>query len=139
MTRTGAGVVWLGLVCVMTVAAQKPEPARTDPETLEGLERQLVAAIGARDLTTYDRLVADDYVVVNASGEETTKAQVMARYRSGERGYTAVVSARTDGLRHEGGRDVPNRVRYLRVYARRNAEWRAVAQMSTPMGEATGR
>jgi hypothetical protein len=35
---------------------------------VEQIERRLVAAISAVDLSSYDRLVADDYVVVQASG-----------------------------------------------------------------------
>jgi hypothetical protein len=72
----------------------------------------------------------------------------MASYRSGARRYkdfvisevkahlfgdTAVVAARTTGLRREGDRDVPNNVRYVRVYAKRQGEWRAVTQMATPI------
>jgi ketosteroid isomerase-like protein len=115
---------------------------------VEQIERRLVAAISAVDLPTYDQLVADDYVVVQASGVELTKAEVMASYRSGARRYkdliisevkahlfgdTAVVAARTTGLRREGDREVPNNVRYVRVYARRQGKWRAVAQMATPI------
>ena len=37
-------------------------------------------------------------------------------------GDTGVVTAKTKGFRREGGRDVPNRVRYIRVYARRSGE-----------------
>jgi hypothetical protein len=72
----------------------------------------------------------------------------MASYRTGARKYTnlaildvearifgdtGVVTAKTKGFRREGGRDVPNRVRYIRVYARRNGEWIAVAQMAAPL------
>jgi hypothetical protein len=35
-------------------------------------------------------------------------------------------------MRKEGGNEVPNRVRYIRVFARRAGEWRAVSQMATP-------
>jgi hypothetical protein len=67
----------------------------------------------------------------------------MASYRSGARRYkdldisevkaylfgdTAVVAARTTGLRREGDHDVHNNVRYIRVYAKRQGEWRAVTQ-----------
>jgi hypothetical protein len=48
---------------------------------------------------------------------------------------TAIVSARTLGMRKEGGREVPNRVRHIRVFARRGGEWRAVLQMATPAQE----
>ena len=30
---------------------------------------------------------------------------------------------------------MPNRVRYLRVYARRQGQWKAVSQMSTPVAD----
>ena len=48
-------------------------------------------------------------------------------------GETAVVSARTLGSRIEEGRETPNRVRYLRVWAKRDGAWRAVLQMAVPL------
>jgi ketosteroid isomerase-like protein len=112
---------------------------------VESLERELVAAIGRGDLETYDRIVAEDYVAQTVAGETITKEQAMASYRSGARGYrdleifdvrcrvsgdTAVVFARTKGFRVENGRESENRVRYVRVYARRGGAWKAVAQMA---------
>ena len=47
-----------------------------------------MAAIGRGDLATYDRIVADDYVAFPATGEEATKAEILASYRSGARKYT---------------------------------------------------
>jgi ketosteroid isomerase-like protein len=139
---------------VLTAAAE-PAPwtwqatsAGADATLVEQIERQLVAAIAALDMAVYDRIVADDYVVVRPDGSEMTKAQVMAAYRSGEQGYTdlaidevrvhvfgdtAILSARTSGLRREKGADVPNRVRYLRVFARRDGRWRPVARMAAPL------
>ncbi len=134
-------VLLVGLAFPAAAGAGPADPA----PAVERLERELVAAIARGDLATYDRLVADDYVVFEASGREITKAEVLDSYRSGTRRYTdleifdvrsrvfgdtAVVSARTKGLRQEGDRDVPNRVRYIRVYARRDGRWRAVTQMS---------
>jgi ketosteroid isomerase-like protein len=128
------------------VAAQTEDAAR-----LEALERELVAAIARKDLATYDRIVADDYAVQDVSGKSITKPEIMASYRDGTRGYreltiydvvarvygdTAVVSARTRGFRVEDGREVENRVRYIRVYARRGGSWKAVAQMAAPESEA---
>jgi ketosteroid isomerase-like protein len=117
---------------------------------VEQLERDLIAAIGRGDLTTYDRIVADDYVAFEASGKTSPKAEILASYRSGARKYTdltifdvegrvfgdtAVVTAKTKGFRREGDKDVPNRVRYIRVYAKRSGQWRAVAQMAAPIPE----
>jgi ketosteroid isomerase-like protein len=123
-------------------------PARDAAREVERLERDLVAAIGRGDLAAYDRIVADDYVAFLPDGGESSKPEILASYRSGARRYTgleifdvkarvfgetAVVSAKTKGFRWEAGRDVPNRVRYIRVFAKRNGRWRAVAQMSAPL------
>jgi ketosteroid isomerase-like protein len=138
----------LGLFFVLGAAAM-PAPA-DGPREVEALERELVAAIGSGDLATYDRIVADDYVAFEASGKTTPKKDIMESYRSGARHYTnleifdvegrvfgdtAVVSAKTKGLRKEGDRDVANRVRYIRVFARRDGRWRAVAQMASRLEE----
>ena len=111
------------------------------------LEHELVRAIGAGDLAAYDRLVADDYVTVRATGDQT-KAQVVDGYRAGRLafrgldltdvqtrvlGETAVVWASTLGTRVEDGRETANRVRYLRVWAKRDGAWRAVLQMAVPL------
>jgi homoserine O-acetyltransferase len=114
---------------------------------VEARERALVRAIGAGDLSTYDRLVADDYVALRNAGDQT-KAQVIDGYRAGKLAYrglditdvavrvlgeTAVVSARTLGSRIEDGRESPNRVRYIRVWSKRDGGWRAVLQMAVPL------
>jgi homoserine O-acetyltransferase/O-succinyltransferase len=111
------------------------------------LERELLRAIGSGDLAAYDRLVADDYVAVRAAGDQT-KAQVVDGYRAGQLAFkglditnvetrvlgdTAVVWASTLGTRVEDGREQPNRVRYLRVWSRRDGAWRAVLQMAVPL------
>jgi len=114
---------------------------------VEARERALVRAIGSGDLQAYDRLVAEDYVALRTAGDQT-KAQVIDGYRAGKLSYrglditdvavrvlddTAVVSARTLGNRVEDGRESPNRVRYLRVWAKRDGAWRAVLQMAVPL------
>lgn len=130
------------------LSAQQSAPSPlNEVARVEQLERDLVAAIATKDLATSDRLVADDYAVMDSSGKTITKPEIMAGYRSGERGYrdltiydvhgrvygdTAVVVARTRGFRVEEGKESPNRVRYMRVFARRGGTWKAVAQMSAP-------
>ena len=148
MTTKGR-LLLLALVLGASAAALASPDDANDPAALE---RRLVEAIAKGDLTTYDRIVADDYVVFDAAGKTTTKSEVMASYRSGSRKYTdltiydveshvfgdtAVVAAKTRGMRRENGRDVPNRVRYVRVFARRDGVWRAVSQMAAPMPEET--
>lgn len=135
----------LALLLALPGAAAEPKDAVGD---VERLERELVAAIAKTDLATYDRIVADDYIAFQASGKESTKQEILASYRAGTIHYTgleifdvrgrvfgdtAVVSARTKGFRREGDHDVPNNVQYIRVYARRDGRWRAVAQKAAPV------
>lgn len=62
-----------------------PTPARGAAREVERLERDLVAAIGRGDLTTYARIVADDYVAFLPEGGESSKAEILASSRSGGR------------------------------------------------------
>ncbi len=142
--RPGHGIVLMLLLAIPAAAAPAEDPVRQ----VESLERELVGAIAKTDLAAYDRIVADDYVAIEPSGKENAKADILASYRAGTRRYTnleifdvrgrvfgdtAIVGARTKGMRREGGRDVPNNVHYIRVYARRDGRWRAVAQKSSPV------
>jgi homoserine O-acetyltransferase/O-succinyltransferase len=127
-------------------AAPAPVPDAAAAE-VEARERELIAAIGGRDLAAYQRLVAEDYVVLRPSGNQT-RADVIRDYQAAALGYrdlgirdvdvrtfgdTAVLSAWTTGTRIEQGRESPNRVRYLRVWTRRDGAWRAVLQMAAPL------
>jgi ketosteroid isomerase-like protein len=140
----------LPVLLLARVLAPLPAAAEEPARQVEQLERDLVSAIGRGDLQTYDRIVADDYVAFEASGRTSPKAEILASYRSGARKYTdltifdvegrvfgdtAVVTAKTKGFRREGDKDVPNRVRYIRVYAKRGGQWRAVSQMAAPVPE----
>jgi len=137
-------------------AAQPPSaaPGSAAASEVERVERELVAAIVNADLVTYDRILADDYVAYTVTGQESTKREIMASYRAGTRRYlslsisdvkvrvfgeTAILSARTSGMRvEEGSAPVPNTVRYFRVFTRRNGVWRAVMQMVTPLPPSPG-
>jgi ketosteroid isomerase-like protein len=141
-------ILWCAAATAAGAQDASPSPAPAAAAEVERLERELVRAIEALDLETYDRIVADDYVVVGMSGTETTKAEVMASYRSGDRQYpgleisevrayvfgdTAIVAARASGFRQEREVRTVNNVRYVRVFARRDGRWRAVAQMAAPL------
>jgi uncharacterized protein (TIGR02246 family) len=147
-SAAGAVIVMLLSAAPALAAAQTPAPQPPAAQEIERVERELIRAITGRDLPAYDRLVADDYVALTVEGKETTKAEVMASYKAGTRQYAgleihdvkvrlfgdaAVLSARTTGFRVENGQQVPNIVRYVRVYARRDGQWRAVMQMAAPI------
>ena len=149
-TRGHGTHTWAALWKQELVAFLAAPPAGRALDTaaeVRRLEHELVGAIGSGDLAAYDRLVADDYVALRATGDQT-KAQVMDGYRARRLafrgldvtdldvrllGETAIVSARTLGTRVEDGRETENRVRYLRVWAKRERAWRAVLQMAVPL------
>jgi ketosteroid isomerase-like protein len=141
-----AVLVVIGIVAVVTASASTRDDADVARE-IERLEQQLITAIEAKDFATYQRLVADDYIAIGANGE-TTRAQAIDSYRSGDLslpalkiaeihvhvyGDTATINARTYGDRVEKGKTTPNRVRYMRVWMRRQGQWRAIAQMARPL------
>jgi ketosteroid isomerase-like protein len=153
MNRTLVGFSMVLLLAAAALPCRGVAPAEDEAAAVERLERDLVAAIARTDLLRYGQIVADDYVVFDASGKELTKREIVESYRSGTRRYsgleiydvharvfgdTAVVTARTRGFRHEEDRDVPNRVRYIRVYSRRAGRWQAVTQMSAPLADEAG-
>jgi ketosteroid isomerase-like protein len=139
-----ATVVILALAELAGPAAAEP-PSNSAAAAVERVERELVAAIAAGDLATYDRIVADDYVAYSDTGAALIKPAIMASYRAGTRKYlalavsdvkvrvfgdTAIFSGTTSGTRIEdGGKPVPNHVRYFRVFVRRQGQWRAVMQI----------
>jgi ketosteroid isomerase-like protein len=155
-TRTSAAPATAAPTAAATPANTAPPAAPTQDRTavdpnvareIERLEQQLITAIEAKDFATYQNLVAEDYVAVGAAGEQT-RAQAIEAYRSGALslpglkigdikvhvyGDTAMISARTFGDRVEKGKSVPNRVRYMRIWMKRQGRWRAVAQMARPL------
>ncbi len=136
-----------GAAAAMAVGSATPRDDAGVAAEIERLEQQLITAIEAKDFATYQRLVAEDYIAIGANGE-TTRAQAMESYRSGALslpglkigeihvhvyGDTATINARTFGDRVESGKTVPNRVRYMRVWMKRQGQWRAIAQMARPL------
>ena len=128
-----------------SAGAAVPGAPATAAAEVERVERELVAAISAGDMAAYDRIVANDYVAYSDTGAALTKPEIIASYRTGARKYlalavgdvkvrvfgnTAIFSGHTSGTRIEdGGKPVPNRVRYFRVFVRRQGQWRAVMQI----------
>ncbi len=91
---------------------------------------------------TVDRLLADDYLGISANGTLETKADELARRRTGSLnitqldlsdikvriyGDTAVVTSKAELVGKNGDRDISGRYRYTRVYSNRMGQWRIVS------------
>jgi ketosteroid isomerase-like protein len=63
-------------------AQQESENSRSEQEVRQTIEKYRTALL-QRDLAALEKIWADDYVFVNASGEVLTKAQRLANAKSG--------------------------------------------------------
>jgi ketosteroid isomerase-like protein len=109
---------------------------------IEGLELDWREAQLTNNVSAVDRLLADDYLGISSNGTLETKADELARRRSGTLhitrlelsdikvriyGDTAVVTSRADLVGKSGDRDISGRYRYTRVYSNRDGQWRIVS------------
>ncbi len=148
------GIILFSLLLAATAA--DPARAQGGPEqAAEGeirkLEVQFNEAIIKADLKAFDRLMADDFTHTNQSGKFRTKAQWLANHKPGRSAYdafevddltvraygdTAVVTARsTPKGRDSKGQPITGQFRFLRVWAKRDGRWQAVAFQGTRIAE----
>jgi ketosteroid isomerase-like protein len=120
-------------------------------QQIQDLEKQINAAVVSGDLHVFERLLADDFTHTNQSGIFRTKAQWLANHKPGQSPYvaydvddlkirlygdTAVVTACTTPKgRDSKGSPITGRYRYLRVWAKRDGQWRAVAFQGTRISQ----
>jgi ketosteroid isomerase-like protein len=143
-------LVIFGLICAASFAAgqtmnQKANRDRGVEQELRKLETHWQEALTQRDVTMLDQLMADDYVLTTVSGEVVNKARVLAEVKSANvaadvHNTEVVVRVYRDvaivtGLVLISGKfndkDVSTRSRYIKVYVKRQAQWRVVAAQAT--------
>jgi ketosteroid isomerase-like protein len=142
-----AGALWsLGLITRGDEAIVAGPEQRAEQQ-IRDLEGEINAAVVSADLQVFERLLADDFTHTNQSGVFRTKAQWLANHKPGRSPYdayevddlkirvyadTAVVTARTTPKgRDSKGKPITGQYRYLRVWAKRDGQWRAVAFQGT--------
>ena len=126
-------------------------PEQGAEQQIRDLERQINAAVVSGGLHVFERLLADDFTHTNQSGIFRTKAQWLANHKPGQSPYvaydvddmnirvygdTAVVTVRTTPKgRDSKGNSITGQYRYLRVWARWDGQWRAVAFQGTRIAQ----
>jgi ketosteroid isomerase-like protein len=140
------------LVVAMLVAASSfvfSQPTRSganqkgnDEQAVRKLLNELYAALGRNDAAALDRIYADDYTLVNESGELTTKAPRLAAIKSGELKYesvgfdelnlrlygqTAVATYRGTNKFQFKGQDVGGQFRVTVTLVKIKGRWQVVA------------
>jgi ketosteroid isomerase-like protein len=133
------------LAAWMTVDSQQMPKAQkhTSRHEIDQLEDTWRNAILKSNLTAMDRLLADDYLAITASGLVQTKAQTLANLKSGRihlaslnvsdrkvrfYGRTAVVTSLAVVQATTDDSDISGNYRYTRVYVRDAAgNWKIVS------------
>lgn len=123
-----------------------------DPErVLLELNRELSAAERAKDMEVLDRLIAEDYVGVDATGRKRNKSELFAGFASPGfiltrletndvrvrcLGGSAIVTGRSimEGLNE--GSSFGGSYRYIDVWADQGRGWEVVASQMTPEARA---
>ena len=115
-----------------------------DAREIERLNDEWVRALEARDVTSLDRIMADDFIFTHPM-EGDDKGQFLADVESGDVrvehmgrdnvtvrvfGDTAVLSCRDTARWQYKGRDFTGAYKTIHVYARRDERWQLVAIQS---------
>lgn len=115
-------------------------------------EQSLNRAVIEGDVATFQRLLADDFTHGSHSGRLRTKAEWLEGKRQGESAYeaydnsdlqirlagdAAVVTGVVDARWRDGDRLQTGRFRFVRVWTKREGEWRATAFQATELPVAT--
>jgi len=142
-----AGAV--ALVChAAGLAAQQPAGATTPEDSVRAAEAARGQALLHADTAALSRLVADEFVEISRLGQLRSKADNMRDIASGDLKLTAVKYdslavriygdvavlrgiADNSGTFH--GFPFSGKIRYSRIFVRRDGRWQAVAMQQTPM------
>jgi len=143
-TRIATLVIAAVAAPVTQLKAQAPGPE----DSVRALESQRAQALLKADTTALSQLVADDFVEISRLGTLRTKADNMREIASGTLkltsvrydslavriyGDVAVLQGIADNTGMFRGFPFTGKIRYTRVFVRRDGHWRAVAMQQTSM------
>jgi ketosteroid isomerase-like protein len=143
---------WSGvaIAALLSFAVNSTAAAPGDAQkTVAALDTQYQAAVKANDASTMDRILADDFILVEGDGATQTKADLLKEAKSGRIIYehqdgseqsvrvwgdTAVVTAKLWGKGTDGGKSFEWVLWYSDTYVRGPNGWRYVfGQASLPL------
>jgi len=152
MARMATGVVIAAaLGVVMLTAAPAGAQGMGAPsveEQIKKMERDRAAAVVKADVATLEGLTSDDYVLINANGQVSNKAETMNSIKTGKikltanevsdlsvrvYGDTAVVTGKSTAKGSINGIELKGPVMFTRVYVKKNGKWQSVAFQQTPI------
>lgn len=133
---------WVGLLVVSPGAAQAP--SATDQTVLE-LDRALIDALFKKDRTTFEPLLADDYVYIHSNGTVASREEEIAQTMASDVKWTASklsglkvrvygdAAIVTGTLTHTGSAKgyVGGARLVTHLWVKRNGRWQTVGGQST--------
>jgi ketosteroid isomerase-like protein len=141
MNRFIAIAVAVIVLAVMTLVGRQVSAADDDRKAVAALDTEYQAAVKKNDAATMDRILADDFVLVTASGKTYTKADFLNDARGGRTVYehqedtmqtvrvwgdAAAVTARLWEKGSDDGHAFAHTLWFSDIYVRTPAGWRYV-------------
>jgi len=138
------------LAFVVAASALALGQAGNVDRSIQALTEQLNQAALKRDVATYDKLVADDYISIGTLGVTYTKAGTLANFKSGKvkfeaidvlnmkvrvYGDTALVNYTANLKGHFGATDISGQWRVVRVWVKRKGQWQTVSFQATRVAQ----
>lgn len=145
MNRSVAIAVAVVVLAVMTLVGRLVSAADDDRKVLAALDTEYQAAVKKNDAATMDRILADDFVLVTASGKTYTKADLLNDARGGRTVYehqedtmqtvrvwgdTAVITAKLWEKGTDDGKPFDYLLWFSDTYVRTPSGWRYVFAQS---------
>jgi ketosteroid isomerase-like protein len=124
-------------------------PKATDAgieQALTQIEKEWAAAYVKNDAAALDRIIADDWIEINADAKTGTKAELIDAVKSGKSttqtneigttkvrvfGDMAIVNGTSTTKSSEQGRDTSGQYVWTDIFARRNGRWQVVSSQAT--------
>jgi len=138
----------LGVATLSAAPAGAQMGAPSVEEQIKKMEKDRAAAVVKADVATLEGLTSDDYVLINANGQVSNKAETMNNIKTGVikltsnevsdmtvrvYGDTAVVTGKSTAKGTIGGIALKGPVMFTRVYVKKNGKWQSVAFQQTPI------
>jgi len=152
MTRMTTRVVVaaaFGLATLIAAPARAQMGAASSvADQIKKMEKDRAAAVVKADVATLEGLTSDDYILINANGQVSNKAETMNNIKTGVikltsnevsdmtvrvYGDTAVVTGKSTAKGTIGGIALKGPVMFTRVYVKKNGKWQSVAFQQTPI------
>lgn len=130
--------------------SQNGDSSTAVAKELREIEAQLVAAWVAGDRSVHERVLSEDWSVIDAEGRIRTKPEVLEEmFRPGEREITgridevnvrpygdwAIVTGKTHVAGRYEGNDIKVTLRFMDVFRRIDGNWQVLASQATLLNE----